>query len=66
MVVTQLQDWHHAAAGTEGVGWRACWPQVAALHLAARGAKLTRLTATQAAYIHVPVEGPYKSPRYRY
>ena len=40
--------------------------QVAALHLAKLGAKLTKLTADQAAYINVPVEGPYKPAMYRY
>ncbi len=34
--------------------------KVAALHLAKLGAKLTKLTADQAAYINVPAEGPYK------
>ena len=34
--------------------------KVARLHLEAVGAKLTQLTAEQAAYIDVPVEGPYK------
>lgn len=33
---------------------------MAALHLAKLGAKLTKLSADQAAYINVPVEGPYK------
>ncbi|WRX17332.1 Adenosylhomocysteinase-like - like 1 [Theobroma cacao] len=40
--------------------------KVAALHLVKLGAKLTKLTPEQAAYISVPVEGPYKPPRYRY
>ncbi|MDT3398885.1 adenosylhomocysteinase [Streptomyces sp. B1866] len=40
--------------------------KVARLHLAALGAKLTTLTPEQAAYIGVPVEGPYKSDHYRY
>ncbi|XWS37170.1 hypothetical protein CRYUN_Cryun19dG0019800 [Craigia yunnanensis] len=40
--------------------------QVAALHLGKLGAKLTKLTPEQAAYISVPVEGPYKPPHYRY
>ena len=40
--------------------------EVARLHLAKLGAKLTTLTAAQAAYIGVPVEGPYKPERYRY
>jgi adenosylhomocysteinase len=40
--------------------------KVARLHLAAVGAKLTELTPDQAAYIDVPVEGPYKPDHYRY
>jgi adenosylhomocysteinase len=40
--------------------------KVARLHLDALGAKLTTLTDTQAAYIGVPVDGPYKSDHYRY
>ncbi|MBS0394200.1 MAG: adenosylhomocysteinase [Proteobacteria bacterium] len=39
---------------------------VARLHLKKIGAELTRLTAEQAAYIGVPVEGPYKGEHYRY
>jgi adenosylhomocysteinase len=40
--------------------------KVARLHLEAVGAKLTELTPDQAAYIDVPVEGPYKPDHYRY
>ncbi|HET8755044.1 MAG TPA: adenosylhomocysteinase [Solirubrobacteraceae bacterium] len=40
--------------------------KVARLHLEAVGAKLTTLTPDQAAYIDVPVEGPYKPDHYRY
>jgi adenosylhomocysteinase len=40
--------------------------KVARLHLDALGAKLTKLTPDQAAYIDVAVEGPYKSDHYRY
>jgi adenosylhomocysteinase len=40
--------------------------KVARLHLDALGAKLTKLRADQAAYIGVPVEGPYKPDHYRY
>jgi adenosylhomocysteinase len=40
--------------------------KVARAHLAALGAKLTELRPEQAAYIGVPVEGPYKSDHYRY
>jgi len=39
---------------------------VARLHLEKIGAKLTELTPDQAAYINVPVAGPYKSDHYRY
>ena len=40
--------------------------KVARLHLDALGVRLTRLSAEQAAYIGVPVEGPYKPDHYRY
>jgi adenosylhomocysteinase len=40
--------------------------KVARLHLNALGVKLTKLTDEQAAYIGVPVDGPYKPDHYRY
>jgi adenosylhomocysteinase len=40
--------------------------KVARLHLDAVGARLTRLSDEQAAYIGVPLEGPYKPDHYRY
>ena len=40
--------------------------KVAALHLAKVGAKLTKLTAQQAAYIGVDPAGPFKPDYYRY
>ena len=40
--------------------------KVARLHLDALGVKLTTLSEAQAAYIGVPVEGPYKPDHYRY
>ncbi|HVT37801.1 MAG TPA: adenosylhomocysteinase [Gemmatimonadaceae bacterium] len=40
--------------------------RVARLHLDKLGVKLTKLSAEQAAYIGVPVEGPYKPQHYRY
>ncbi|HNX96802.1 MAG TPA: adenosylhomocysteinase, partial [Candidatus Aminicenantes bacterium] len=40
--------------------------EVARLHLDKLGARLTRLTAAQAAYIGVSVDGPYKPELYRY
>ncbi len=40
--------------------------KVARLHLDALGVRLTELTDAQAAYIGVPVDGPYKLEHYRY
>jgi adenosylhomocysteinase len=40
--------------------------EVARLHLAKLGVKLTKLTQKQADYIGVPIEGPYKPEYYRY
>ena len=40
--------------------------KVARLHIAALGGTLTELRDDQAAYIGVPVEGPYMAERYRY
>jgi adenosylhomocysteinase len=40
--------------------------KVARLHLDALGVRLTELSADQAAYLGVPVEGPYKPDHYRY
>ena len=40
--------------------------EVARLHLDALGAQLTELTDTQAAYLGVGVEGPFKPDSYRY
>ena len=40
--------------------------QVALLHLDHVNAKLTKLTAVQAEYLGLPVEGPFKAEIYRY
>jgi adenosylhomocysteinase len=40
--------------------------KVARLHLDSLGVRLTQLSSEQAAYIGVPVEGPYKPDHYRY
>ncbi|MFZ4394843.1 MAG: adenosylhomocysteinase [Kiritimatiellia bacterium] len=40
--------------------------EVARLHLAQLGARLTTLSKQQADYIGVPVDGPYKAEHYRY
>ena len=40
--------------------------EVARLHLEQIGVKLTRLTAEQADYLSVNIDGPYKPEHYRY
>lgn len=40
--------------------------EVAALHLDHLGVKLTKLSPKQAAYLNIPVEGPFKPDYYRY
>jgi adenosylhomocysteinase len=40
--------------------------EVAALMVAGFGGVLTRLTPTQAKYINVPTEGPFKTDSYKY
>jgi adenosylhomocysteinase len=40
--------------------------EVARLHLDKLGVKLTKLTPSQAEYMGVPIEGPYKPEHYRY
>jgi adenosylhomocysteinase len=40
--------------------------KVARLHLSALGVRLTELSAEQAAYLGIPVQGPYKPDHYRY
>ncbi len=40
--------------------------KVARLHLAALGVELTEISHDQAAYLGVPVDGPYKPDHYRY
>jgi adenosylhomocysteinase len=40
--------------------------EVARLHLETIGVKLSKLTAKQSEYLHIPVNGPYKPEHYRY
>jgi adenosylhomocysteinase len=40
--------------------------KVAAIHLAARGGHLSRLTESQSEYLDLPADGPFKSDYYRY
>jgi adenosylhomocysteinase len=67
-VLAQIELFTHTADYPIGVHVlpRHLDEKVARLHLGKLGAKLTQLTEAQAAYIDVPVEGPYKPPAYRY
>eukprot|EP00249_Psilotum_nudum_P036072 c6277_g1_i1 orf=67-1524(+) len=69
-VIAQLELWNERKSGKYGkqvyVLPKHLDEKVAALHLEKLGAKLTKLTPSQAAYINVPIEGPYKPAHYRY
>ena len=69
-VIAQLELWAERDSGkyenTVYVLPKHLDEKVAALHLPKLGAKLTRLTDSQAAYINVPKDGPYKPAQYRY
>ncbi|MGN0864545.1 MAG: adenosylhomocysteinase [Akkermansia sp.] len=67
-VLAQMELWAQRDRATAGVRVlpKKLDEEVARLHLAKLGVHLTTLTAKQAAYIGVPVEGPYKSETYRY
>jgi adenosylhomocysteinase len=67
-VLAQIELWNHPERYPLGVHVlpKRLDEEVARLHLAKLGVKLTRLTPEQAAYIGVPVEGPFKPDYYRY
>ncbi|GAA1215209.1 adenosylhomocysteinase [Microbacterium maritypicum] len=67
-VLAQLELYTNIAAYPTGVYVlpKALDEKVARLHLDALGVQLTTLTDEQAAYIGVPVKGPYKLEHYRY
>ena len=67
-VLAQLALWQHPDDYALGVHVlpKKLDEEVARLHLAKLGVKLTKLTQKQAEYIGVPVEGPYKPEYYRY
>ena len=67
-VLAQIELFANTAAYPAGVHVlpKALDEKVARLHLDALGVQLTTLTADQAAYIGVPVDGPYKLDHYRY
>merc|ERR1711862_68252 len=69
--VAQLELWNEKESGKYARGHVYVLPKyldekVARLHLDSLGAKLTVLSAEQADYIGVPVDGPYKPDSYRY
>ena len=70
-VLAQIELWQHRDNEKYQAGQLYLLPkhmdeEVARLHLGHVGAKLTELSAEQAAYIGVPVQGPFKPDTYRY
>ena len=67
-VMAQIDLWHNHASYKKEVFVlpKHLDEKVAHLHLKKLGVKLTKLSESQAKYINVPVEGPYKPDHYRY
>ena len=67
-VLAQIELWQNSSAYANRVYVlpKSLDEEVARLHLQHVNAELDVLTESQAAYIDVPVEGPYKSDEYRY
>ena len=68
-VIAQIELFAHQASYEKGKVYvlpKHLDEMVARLQLAKLGAMLTELSAEQAGYIGVPVEGPYKADTYRY
>jgi len=67
-VLAQIELWHHHERYEKKVYVlpKELDEKVARMHLKRIGAKLTELTSTQANYLNVPIEGPYKPEHYRY
>ena len=67
-VLAQMALWNETENYPLGVHVlpKALDEEVARLHLAKLGVKLTTMTQTQSEYIGVPVDGPYKPEYYRY
>ena len=67
-VLAQLELWERAEQYDVSVHLmpKRLDEEVARLHLDQLGVKLTKLTPEQAAYMNVPVDGPYKPDHYRY
>ena len=67
-VLAQIDLWRQRETAKPGVRVlsKQLDEEVARLHLKKLGVHLTRLTAKQADYLGVPVDGPYKAETYRY
>jgi adenosylhomocysteinase len=67
-VLAQLELWKNGSRYQKNVTMlpKQLDEEVARLHLAKLGVRLTRLTPEQAEYLGVPVDGPYKPEHYRY
>ena len=67
-VLAQIDLWRQRETAKPGVRVlsKQLDEEVARLHLKKLGMHLTRLTAKQADYLGVPVDGPYKAETYRY
>lgn len=67
-VMAQMELWNHHGKYQKKIYIlpKRLDEKVAALHLSRLNVKLTQLTIEQAAYIDVPVEGPFKPNHYRY
>ena len=67
-VLAQLELWQHPDRYEKRVYMlpKQLDEEVARLHLAKLGVRLTTLTPEQATYLGVAVDGPYKTDHYRY
>jgi adenosylhomocysteinase len=67
-VIAQIELWTHLERYPLGVHMlpKQLDEKVASLHLAKLGVELTSLSSTQAEYLGVPAEGPFKPSHYRY
>lgn len=67
-VLAQIELWVNLDAYPRGVHRlpKRLDEKVARLHLDALGVRLTELSPSQADYLGVPVEGPFKAEHYRY
>lgn len=67
-VLGQLELWNNTSKYAVGVHMlpKKLDEEVARLHLEKLGVKLTKLTARQAEYLNISVDGPFKPEHYRY